>query len=86
MDTGNKTVTIDTEPVALTRTEYDLLRLFLEHRGQTFTRQQLLDKVWPQNVIVKNAVQLHGGTITISTPDTGGLTFEFTLKTEGAFS
>ena len=47
---------------------------------------ELLDKVWPQDVIVKNAVQLHGGTITISTPDTGSLTFEFTLKTEGAFS
>ncbi|MBR1503735.1 MAG: GHKL domain-containing protein [Prevotella sp.] len=36
--------------------------------------------------IVKNAVQLHGGNITISTPATGGLAFEFTLKTEGAFS
>ena len=52
MNTDSKTVTIDAEPIALTRTEYDLLRLFLEHRGQTFTRQQLLDKVWPQDVIV----------------------------------
>lgn len=52
MNTDNKTVTIDAEPVALTRTEYDLLQLFLENRGQTFSRQQLLDKVWPQDVIV----------------------------------
>ena len=52
MNTDSKTVTIDAVPIALTRTEYDLLRLFLEHRGQTFTRQQLLDKVWPQDVIV----------------------------------
>ena len=52
MTTDSKTVTIDAVPIALTRTEYDLLRLFLEHRGQTFTRQQLLDKVWPQDVIV----------------------------------
>ena len=29
--------------------------------------------------IVKNAILLHGGTITISTPETGGLTFEFDL-------
>ena len=36
--------------------------------------------------IVKNAILLHGGTITISTPETGGLAFEFTQKTEGAFS
>ena len=52
MNTDSKTVTIDAEPIALTRTEYDLLRLFLEHRGQTFTRQELLEKVWPQDVIV----------------------------------
>ena len=52
MNTDSKTVTIDAVPIALTRTEYDLLRLFLEHREQTFTRQQLLDKVWPQDVIV----------------------------------
>ena len=29
--------------------------------------------------IVKNAILLHGGTITISTPETGGLAFEFDL-------
>lgn len=29
--------------------------------------------------IVKNAILLHGGNITISTPETGGLIFEFDL-------
>lgn len=52
MNIDSKTVTIDAVPIALTRTEYDLLRLFLEHRGQTFTRQELLEKVCPQDVIV----------------------------------
>lgn len=30
--------------------------------------------------IVKNAVLLHGGTIAVSAPDAGGLTFEFTIR------
>ena len=47
-----KSVTIDDEPISLTRTEYDILLLLLSHRGQVFSRKQLLDKVWPQNVIV----------------------------------
>ena len=47
-----KSVTIDDEPISLTRTEYDILLLLLSHRGQVFSRKQLLDKVWPQDVIV----------------------------------
>ncbi|MBQ8936574.1 MAG: histidine kinase, partial [Bacteroidaceae bacterium] len=31
--------------------------------------------------IVKNAVLLHGGTITASSPQTGGATFDFTIRT-----
>ena len=52
VNAANKTVFIDGEPVALTRTEYELLHLLLSHQGQVFSRQQLLDKVWPQDVIV----------------------------------
>ncbi|MBQ8153051.1 MAG: response regulator transcription factor [Paludibacteraceae bacterium] len=52
INVANKTVYIDGDPIALTRTEYELLLLLMEHRGQVFTRQQLLDKVWRQDVIV----------------------------------
>ena len=52
VNTDNKTASIDDEPIALTRTEYELLHLLLSHRGQVFSRQQLLDRVWPQDVIV----------------------------------
>ena len=52
VNAANKTVCIDGNPIALTRTEYDLLQLLLCHRGQVFTRQQLLDSVWPQDVVV----------------------------------
>ena len=49
---ANKSVTIDGHLIALTRTEYELLHLLLGHRGQVFSRQQLLVNVWPQDVIV----------------------------------
>ena len=49
---ANKTVSVDGDPIALTRTEYDLLYLLLTRRGEVFSRQQLLDSVWPQDVIV----------------------------------
>lgn len=52
LNVGAKTATIGGEPVALTRTEYDLLLLLLQHRGEVFSRQQLLESVWPQDVIV----------------------------------
>lgn len=52
VDLTTKTVTIDGVEVALTRTEFDLLCLLLSHQGQVFSRQQLLDSVWPDDVIV----------------------------------
>lgn len=52
VNTVSKSVTIGGEPVALTRTEYDILLLMMRHRGEVFNRQQLLERVWPQDVIV----------------------------------
>ena len=52
VDQSSKTVTIDDARVELTRTEFDLLALLLSHRGQVFSRQELLDCVWPDDVIV----------------------------------
>ncbi len=49
---AGKSASVDNEPIALTRTEFDLLRLLLEHRGQVFSRQHLLERVWPRDVIV----------------------------------
>ena len=36
----------DGVPLELSKTEQRLLRLLVEHRGQTLTREQLLDRVW----------------------------------------
>ena len=52
IDLTKKTVMVDGELVALTKTEYDLLRLLLENRGKLFSRQEILNRVWPRDVIV----------------------------------
>ena len=52
IDAVGKTVTTDGATVALTRTEYDLLHLLLANAGRLFSRQELLSRVWPQDVIV----------------------------------
>ena len=38
--------------IDLTLTEFYLLALLLSHRGQAYSRQELLDRLWPDDVIV----------------------------------
>ena len=45
IDPGARTVTVDGQPVPLTRTEFDLLYTLARHRGQTLGRQQILDRL-----------------------------------------
>lgn len=52
MDRAKMTVTVDGEPAQLTKTEFELLRLLLEHRGRVYSRQEVLEKVWPRDVVV----------------------------------
>ena len=54
LDLGKKTTTVDGESVNLTKTEFELLGLLLRHRGQVFSRQQIFDAVWPENVVVSD--------------------------------
>lgn len=52
MDLAKMTVTVDGEPALLTKTEFEILKLFLGNKGRVFSRQELLDKVWPRDVVV----------------------------------
>ena len=52
MDTDAKEISVDGEVVSFTKTEYELLKLFLENRGKVFSREELLSAVWPDDVIV----------------------------------
>jgi len=54
LDLSKKTTTVDGECVSLTKTEFELLGLLLRHRGQVFSRQQIFDAVWPENVVVSD--------------------------------
>ena len=49
---NKKTVSIDGEEVPFTKTEFELLRLLLEEKGRVFSRQELIERVWPKDVLV----------------------------------
>ncbi len=46
VDVQNRLVTVRGEPVALTPTEYDLLKLFAENVGKLLTHPTILRRVW----------------------------------------
>ena len=46
VDRARHQVQVDGEEIALTRKEFQLLTLFLEHHDTVFTRDQLLSSVW----------------------------------------
>ncbi len=46
LNDDSKSVTIDGEPVSLTKTEYDILKLFMTNRGIVFSPENIYEKVW----------------------------------------
>ena len=46
LDDTQKRVTLDGEEVALTPTEYDILKLLMEHPGQVFSPKEIYKKIW----------------------------------------
>jgi two-component system KDP operon response regulator KdpE len=46
VDLSSRVVTLKGQPVKLTATEYDLLRLFIQHSGKVLTHRQILREVW----------------------------------------
>lgn len=60
LDDRTKEVTLDGEKVALTRTEYDILKLLMEHPGQVFSPNQIYERVWKDNPYgTENTVAVH---------------------------
>ncbi len=49
---NNKKVLMDGVEVAFTKKEFEILKLFLENKNRVFTRDEILSKVWPDEVIV----------------------------------
>lgn len=47
---------VDGKPVTMPRKEFETLRLLLSHPGRIFSRQEILDQVWPDEVVVLDRV------------------------------
>lgn len=52
VDTISKTVSIENKPVNLTRKEFEILSLLLKHKGQYLGREEILNRIWSDDVIV----------------------------------
>lgn len=59
MDDRSKAVMVDGDPISLTPTEYEILKLFLTHPGQVFSMAEIYRQVW------KEAPQGAEGTVAV---------------------
>ena len=60
LDDKSKEVTLDGEPVNLTRTEYEILKLLMEHPAEVFSPNQIYEEVWKDSPYgIENTVAVH---------------------------
>ena len=52
LDTVRKRLIINDERIELTKKEYEILRTLLENQGTVFSREDLLRRIWGEDVIV----------------------------------
>lgn len=52
LDTVRKRLIINDVRIELTKKEYEILKLLLENQGKVFSREELLMRIWGQDVIV----------------------------------
>ncbi len=52
MQLKNKKVLLNGKEIAFTKKEFEILKLFLENRNRVFTRDEMLSRVWSDEVIV----------------------------------
>ncbi|MBQ8453950.1 MAG: Na/Pi symporter [Bacteroidaceae bacterium] len=56
---GHKTVSIDGNPISLTRTEFELLCQLLSNRGRVLSRQSLMEKIWPDVIVTDHTINVN---------------------------
>ncbi|MDG5800279.1 response regulator transcription factor [Marinilabiliaceae bacterium ANBcel2] len=54
VDLNKKEVTIDKRVVALTKKEFDIVQLLLENKDKLFSRTQIIDYIWGDDVVVSD--------------------------------
>ena len=52
LDLDKKTVSIEGNQVAFTKPEFELLHTLLDEKGRVFSRQELINRIWPSDVLV----------------------------------
>ncbi len=52
LNLDKKTVSVDGTDVSFTKTEFEILHLLLDERGKVFSRQDLINRIWPHDVFV----------------------------------
>ncbi len=52
LDTQRIQASVDSREIALTKKEYEILKLLLEHIGHVFTREEILSRVWKDEAYV----------------------------------
>lgn len=52
LNLDKKSVSIDGIDIPFTKTEFEILHLLLEEKGRVFSRQELIDRIWPKDVLV----------------------------------
>lgn len=54
IDTSSKQCTVEGQPVKLPRKEFEILTLLISHPGRIFSRNDILAKIWGNDVIVSD--------------------------------
>ena len=64
MDSLSHTLRVNGSRVELTLKEFEILKLFLEHPGRVFSRDQLLERIWSTDYMGESrTVDVHIGTL-----------------------
>jgi len=56
VDRDKKECRIDGEAIKMPRKELEILALLMQHRGQVFSREKIISRVWPEEVVVLDRV------------------------------
>jgi len=84
MDLAAHRVRRDGSAINLGPTEYRLLRHFLEHPGRVFSRQQLLETVWPHSEEIElRTVDVHIRRLRMALGEHGGSDLVRTVRSAG---
>ncbi len=84
MDLAAHRVRRDGQSISLGPTEYRLLRHFLENPGRVFSRQQLLETVWPHSEDIElRTVDVHIRRLRMALGEHGGADLVRTVRSAG---